>query len=251
MTQMNLTANAERVSAKPSKPIYVCTICQDCGRVHPRCNDGTVDYGRVVPCKCRDKAYQEERAVMLKQQCKLPFLADRMTFHTFVDTDNLDLITAYNTALALAQETEDVRWLTLLGAVGRGKTHLALAACHEWLRRGKPARYAFVPLLLKELRDGFNNQGEQSYTAQLDYFCTIPLLVLDDLGVEAPTPWAQEQLQTIIHSRWLNALPLIVTTNKPLDALVGDSDHRIGSRLQREAWCRVVNIEAPEHRNVE
>ncbi len=228
--------------------VYACSICRDFGKVHPRLTDGKVDYSRVVACVCQSEAAKERRAVELRQYCRMPFGAEHMTFQSFRPSGHSDLIEAYNMALALAQETEGVKWLTLMAKAGRGKTHLALAVCHEWFRRGKVARYAFVPLLLKELRDGFDQQGESSYSRLFDTYCTVPLLVLDDLGVENPTKWAQEQLQTIVHYRGINGLPLMVTTNHGLDDLVGDAEHRIGSRLRRESWCRVIAIEAPEYR---
>jgi DNA replication protein DnaC len=185
----------------------------------------------------------------LLQLCRLPVGAEHMTFNTFRHNNQADLVTAYNTCIDLAQETNNVRWVTLMARVGRGKTHLAYAVCHEWLRRGKPARFAFVPLLLKELRDGLDREGEQSYGQLFDFYCRFPLLVLDDLGVENPTPWAQEQLQSLIDYRLINALPMLVTTNYQLDELKGDKEHRIGSRLRRESWCRVVAIDAEEHRS--
>jgi DNA replication protein DnaC len=171
-----------------------------------------------------------------------------MTFENYETYGAPSLEMAKQTAMDLNEENGGVRWLTLVGKVDRGKTHLAIAICHRWMERGKAARYAFVPLLLKELRDGFELEGEQSYRMVFDRLCRVPLLVLDDLGVEKPSYWAQEQIQTIVHYRGINGLPLVVTSNKPLDSLEIDPDMRIASRLQRESWCRVIALEAREHR---
>jgi DNA replication protein DnaC len=171
-----------------------------------------------------------------------------MTFESFKTAANKSLADAKAAALQLADETGEVKWLTLLGGVDRGKTHLAVAICRRWLSRDKAARYSFVPLLLNELRDGFELLGDQSYRQRFQMLCNVPLLVLDDLGVERTTSWGIEQLQTIIHYRGNQGLPLVVTSNKPLGQLAGDDEHRIGSRLQRESWCRVVVLDSPEHR---
>jgi DNA replication protein DnaC len=111
-----------------------------------------------------------------------------------------------------------------------------------------------VPLLLKELKDGFHQLGEQSYSIRLNQLCNIPLLVLDDLGVEKSTDWGREQLQTIIDYRSMNALSIVVTSNKRLDEIVGNDTEdarlasmRIGSRLRRESWCRVVMMDSSEY----
>ena len=151
--------------------------------------------------------------------------------------------------MELADETSDFKWLILLGEVDCGKTHLAIAICQRWLARGRPAYYVFVPLMLDGLRRGYNREGEESYEAKLDFLMTtVDLLVLDDLGVQTPTPWAMERLMMIIDSRSLSGLPLVVTANKALNELPGDDEHRIGSRLLRFPAGRIITIDAPEYR---
>lgn len=180
--------------------------------------------------------------------CGLPVETEHMTFENFDTKGNASLVEVLGYARSLAAESENVRWLSLIGKVDRGKTHLAVAICRRWIERGIAARYAFVPLLLKELRDGFELEGEHSYRHKLKFLCEVGLLALDDLGVEKPSEWAQEQIQTIVHYRGINGLPLVVTSNKLLDELPIDPEHRIASRLQREEWCRVVAIDAGEYR---
>ena len=74
----------------------------------------------------------------------------------------------------------------------------------------------------------------------------VPLLVLDDLGVEYRTDWVQEKLDTIIDYRLMQGLPLVVTTNKPLDEL----PFRIASRLKRASNSKVMVIDSSEFRSV-
>lgn len=183
------------------------------------------------------------------KRCHLPFHTEHMTLENFKTYDNESLVKALNYAKQLAHEEDGVKCLTLFGKVDNGKTHLAVATCRSWLERGKSARYAFVPLLLNELRNGYSQEGEQSYQMTLDFLCRVGLLVLDDLAVESATPWAREQIQTIVHYRGINGLPMMVTTNKAVNDLGEiDWEHRISSRLQREDFCRGVYIDAPEHR---
>ncbi len=200
--------------------------------------DGKPDYSRVVTCVCR---HDEIERQMMKM-CQLPARSGDWTFEKF-DTKGIPkLIEAYDAALQLADDTGEIKWLTLLGDWDRGKTHLLVAICRRWLSRGRLARYAYVPLLLKELRKGFDEKGE--YDHLFDFFCKVPLLALDDLGVEKQTPWVLQELDTIVDYRYANGLPLVVTSNLPLD----DIPVRIASRIQRESWCKVIEIEAPEHR---
>lgn len=182
---------------------------------------------------------ERERARNLLRYCELPAATAHMTFENFKVTP--DLQEAYALALQLA-EGGDVTWLTLLSGADRGKTHLLIAICRRRLERGMPAKYAYVPLLLEELRRGFRGEGDMSYEARFDRFLNVPLLALDDLGAEHRTPWVQEKLDMILDYRLMNELPLVVTSNTPMDEL----PFRIVSRLRRSPSSRVVFIDAPE-----
>ncbi len=231
------------MSPNPSE--YQCEICQDFGKVHPLDDGGKPDYSRVVDCLCQKEKLEREQNEWNMRYCNLPAGTERATLDNF-KADTPSLKTALGYARQIAEGKNGIKWLSLIGPVGRGKSHLAIAVAHRWLERGQAARYAFVPKMLTELRHGYERTDEFAFETQLAMLCTIPLLLLDDLGVERPTEWAVEQLQTIINERYIAQLPLIVTTNRPLDDLRGDEEHRIGSRLRRENWCRVVVIDAAE-----
>jgi DNA replication protein DnaC len=217
-----------------------CQICGGGGFVYPIGENGKPDYSRVVTCACRREEVERKKAAALVQMCKLPDRAPAWSFVNFQVTRELE--EAYEAAIDLADEKGNVKWLTLLGDWDRGKSHLLFAICNRWLGRGRPARYAYVPLLLKELKKGFEEKG--GYDRMFDFFCKVPLLALDDLGVEKQTPWVMEELDTIINYRYVNGLPLVVTSNLTL----ADLSPRIASRLQRESWCRVIDIGGKEHR---
>lgn len=173
--------------------------------------------------------------------CQLPDDTEDMTFDKFEVRPGLK--DAFEASKAMARG--DLHWLTLLSKVDRGKTHLAVAICRERLSQGEPAKYIYVPLLLDELRDGYNNEA---YRPRFQQFLDVPLLVMDDLGVQKATDWANEKLNTIIDYRYINGKELVVTTNKELDQLPGDDEYRIASRLQRVKKSKVVVIDAPEFR---
>ena len=54
-----------------------------------------------------------------------------------------------------------------------------------------------------------------------------PLLVLDDLGTQSGTPWAQEKLFQLLNHRYNGRLPTIITTNLRPDEL----DERLQTRI--------------------
>ena len=208
--------------------------------MHPRRADKSIDYASHIPCECVKAELERKKLAIYLERCELPKETENRTFTNFKVYSQLQ--EAYDMALKVADGT--LKWLVLTSGVDRGKTHLAIAICREWLSRGLPAKYGLVPLLLDELRDGFNEKGDNSYSSKFDFLLKVPLLVLDDLGTEHSTKWVQEKLEEIVDYRYINALPLVVTTNLSID----DLPIRIRSRLQRATFCRVVNIKGGEYR---
>ncbi len=84
-----------------------------------------------------------------------------------------------------------------------------------------------------------------SFEDRFERIRQAPLLILDDFGSQNATSWAQEKLFQIINYRYINRLPMVVTTNLSNR----DMDERIQSRLYDDDWVTVVKILAPDHRN--
>jgi len=115
----------------------------------------------------------------------------------------------------------DGRNLLLLGPVGTGKTHAAVAACRPAHDRGLDVAYWPTGKLLDVLRptDGPDR-------IEIDDVVDVDRLILDDVGVERPTDWTAERLDLIIDGRWAEVRPTVLTTNLRLDAL----RERLGAR---------------------
>lgn len=172
------------------------------------------------------------------EKCQLPPGTEGLDFESFIVYPEVERAVAYARMVARSELT----WLTLIGDVDRGKTHLGIAICRRWLDNNQAACYAYVPLLLDELRDGYSREDTESYESRFHFFCEVPLLVLDDLGVESQTPWVNEKLDTIVDFRYIRKLPLVIITNKGVNEL----SVRIRSRIQRAEFGRVVPMLGPE-----
>ena len=173
-----------------------------------------------------------------------------MTFDNF-DTVGLvgmseeqvrSLTTARNAAQYYAQHLDG--WLLLHGSYGVGKTHLAASIANFALSLGVPTLLLTVPDLLDWLRFSYGSE-DANFESRFDEIRNVRLLVLDDLGTQNATPWAEEKLYQIFNYRYTSRLPTVVTTNQALDEIEG----RIQSRLRDPELVRVIRIEAPDHRN--
>ena len=148
---------------------------------------------------------------------------------------------AFNTARQYATSLKG--WLLLQGGYGSGKTHLAAAIANFAVGMGVPTIFLTVPDLLDLLRYTFDAE-DVTFEERFEQVRSPALLVLDDFGTQSATAWAQEKLFQIINYRYINKLPLVVTTNMPLD----DLEARIRSRLADPELVSTVRIMAPDYR---
>jgi DNA replication protein DnaC len=178
----------------------------------------------------------------------LPLYSD-MTFNTFdLRRGELDREKSNNLRRALeiarSYAAHPQGWLAYTGAYGCGKTHLAAAIANERMRMGHPALFIVVPDLLDHLRATFNPRSTVSYDKRFEEVRQAPFLVLDDLGTESATPWAQEKLYQLFNHRYVAKLPTVITTAKELEEL----DAKLRSRLLDTSRCTVFGIIAPSYR---
>jgi DNA replication protein DnaC len=206
------------------------------------------DFGKAVPCTCRQQERLEKRVRALQERSSLAALG-RLTFDTFIpEPSHLAPAVAYNVHRALdtckyyAQEPEG--WLVITGTYGCGKTHLAAAIANARVAMGEPAIFMVIPDLLDHLRAAYNPSSEMRYDDLFEQLRSTPLLILDDLGTQSSTPWAQEKLFQLLNHRYVARLPTVITTNQRIDEL----EPRLRSRLHDPNLVSVFAIIAPDFR---
>ena len=154
---------------------------------------------------------------------------------------------AYKAALSFVSNKTGHLFLTFVGEPGRGKTHLILGIGWHWLENNYGlVKYWQVESLLDDLRFGFSaNTEAQRYNFDqlMNKVKQVPLLILDDLGLEQSTPWAKAKLDEIFDHRYINQLRTVVTTNFTLEHL----EPRIASRLFEGV---VVVLECDDYRKI-
>ena len=150
---------------------------------------------------------------------------------------------AYKLARRFAEDPEG--WLVFQGTNGCGKTHLAAAIGNYRLQKGHPAMFIFVPDFLDHLRSAFSPESKVTYDELFEKVKTSPLLILDDLGEQASTPWAQEKLYQLINYRYNDRLPTVVTTCLAFEEI----ETRVGSRLVDTRLSTPYNIDVPDYRS--
>lgn len=101
----------------------------------------------------------------------------------------------------------------LLGPPGTGKSHLAQAIGHAALVQGHRVTYREAHALVVELAEA---QVVGKRAAKMDDLATVPLLIVDDLGMRKLPVTAAEDLLELVMRRY-ERHSTVITSNRPVE----------------------------------
>ncbi len=227
----------------------VITTNRELDSLDPRLRSRLMDVSLVQSVRILAPDFRQAGVDSAYQGLDARHLYSHMTFDSF-DLREMELSAeqvehlqrAFDLALNYANNPQG--WLTFMGRHGSGKTHLAAAIANAWDQSGKPVLFIFVPDLLDHLRAAFNPQSPVAYDRRFVEVRNAPYLVLDDLGAESSTPWAQEKLYQLLNYRYVAHLPTVLTTSLELEEL----DPRLSARLADTRYSTVFALDVPAYR---
>ena len=210
---------------------------------------GDPRFGKLFRCPNNPVEMDTSRQETLRRISNMEAFADKtfdnfeIRFGMYTLQEEASLQAAYETAQDFAREPGG--WLLLEGTYGCGKTHLAAAVGNVRLQQGDVVLFITTPDLLDHLRSAYGPTSEVGYDETFERVRNAEVLILDDLGVENPSPWAQEKLFQLLNHRYVHEMPTVITTNADIDRL----DQRIRSRLLDVNLIHRVRIAAPDYRS--
>ena len=110
--------------------------------------------------------------------------------------------------------------LIFWGNTGNGKTYTAACIANALIDKGVPVLVTSFAKILAAVT-GMYSEDRVQY---LDSLSEFKLLVIDDLGAERQSEYALEQVYSVIDQRYKSKLPIIITTNIPLEELKNPKD---------------------------
>jgi len=115
--------------------------------------------------------------------------------------------------------------LFLIGLPGTGKNHLAVSILREW---GK-GRIVKLSEMVREIRlsysDGSSEQG------RIESFARMPLLILNEVGVQRGTDAERNLVFEVLDMRYENMLPTVLISNLNIQGIKDFIGGRVIDRL--------------------
>jgi DNA replication protein DnaC len=204
---------------------------------------GHPNFGKLFACACRQQ--EAAKQTIQRRRDRLRHFAQEMggeLASSELDTYDLRRATSakfrklMETALTMCRSYagRPEGWIYLYGPTGTGKSHLAAATARAIGReRDISLAYTSEPELLKYLREGWGQKGDDSTDARMTLLQEADLIVIDDIGTahrgRSEAAWANSQLLELLMPRYQFSRLTILTSNLRLDDI---DEPRIRSRIK-------------------
>lgn len=244
--------------------LLVCGICGETKQTYLTLPNPTEDnMGKILTtkaCGCDRKAEQEEaaRKKAMEDRDKISkFRSLSMIDSKFngVRFDQLERTKFNEKNLRICERyvakfpemLQKNQGLLLWGDVGTGKSFAAAAIANALLEQVVPVVMVSFVEILKRIESKAMTQDQI-----VSLINTANLVVFDDLGAERDSDYALEKVYAIVDARYRKQLPMIVTTNLPMEQMKGEEDiryRRIYDRIFEN--CYPMQFTGPSWRRVE
>lgn len=156
-----------------------------------------------------DKRNKLQLSRRLSKSC----LPAEKTMESFDFTFNPKIPAAIIRELANCKFVEECQNIFLLGPSGTGKSHVAEALGHEACRKGIDVLFYRCHRLFEWIYSG---HSDGSYAKKMEQVIKVPLLILDDFGLQSMSEPQQEDLYEVICQRY-EKKAMIITSNRDMN----------------------------------
>lgn len=245
---MRINQLRKKSGGSKSGEAYECIKCKDreyliIRREATRPDGSTIYQDFYTECDC----YEKRRVRRLFQSSRITDKFLELTFDGFTLSDRPGLVqdafectNAYvedflaNSQPRMNGEAPKI-WddrknsIALMGVPGCGKTHLLIAASNQLMENGYAVLYFPWVDGMTDLKSDFDRLNDK-----IQHMKTVPVLFIDDLfkGRNKPTEWQKECLFEVINYRYLNHLPIMISSEWDVDDIC-EVDMGIGSRIKQ------------------
>ncbi|MBQ2720137.1 MAG: ATP-binding protein [Clostridia bacterium] len=198
--------------------------------------------------KCKDVGYTEEgncecfKRELSKQMLEISNLSAAYREKTFanfdlsyyknpVDKEKMELTLGYAKRYVKNFKSNKEN-LLFMGRSGSGKTYLSCAIGIALAEQGNYVCYVSAQDMISEFEAEKFGKGDKTIDTRRYY--DADLLIIDDLGSEFSSQFAESVIYNVVNSRLNSGKPMIISTNYRPSELSGAYHERIVSRLLNE-----------------
>ncbi len=212
----------------------------------PKCGD--TGWVGAQMCDCLEIVYAQEQ---VKELSKLLNVGEQSFDQFSLDwysplpwpgesispRENMELV--YEVCLNYAQKFGKFFFqnLFLTGDPGLGKTFLSACIARTVAENGFSVVYDTASTILTQFEEGkFARDTEEGRQAreETNRYLHCDLLILDDLGSEARTPFFQSALYTLVNTRLVEGRAKVITSNLSMEGIRNRYSGQVASRLEGE-----------------
>jgi DNA replication protein DnaC len=175
-----------------------------------------------LSCLVSDELTRRSDRLLERRRKQAAFRDPQRTLDNFDFNFNKKMNRSLVFDLATAQFVARHEDALFLGPPGTGKSHLAQAIGQAVITQGYRVMYREAHVLLQEIADA---TLEGTRREHMELLATVPLLIIDDLGMRKLPSSAAEELLEIVMRRY-ERTSTAVTSNRPIEdwgKMLGDS----------------------------
>jgi DNA replication protein DnaC len=176
----------------------------------------------LISCLVSDELTRRSDRLLERRRKEAQFRDPQTTLDNFDFTFNKKMNRSLVFDLATATFIAKHEDALFLGPPGTGKSHLAQAIGLAAIQQGYRVLYRETHTLLGEIAEATIDGTRKQH---MEWLSTVPLLIIDDLGMRKLPPTAAEELLEIVMRRYERTSTLM-TSNRPVEdwgKLLGDT----------------------------
>ncbi len=223
------------------EPQFACKKCNDTGYFE--------ENNKTLTCECYKKLLSATACEQLNKISPLSlstFDSFNLSYYSESPDKNGNvpytrMSKIYDFCLKYAKSfSVNSKGILMKGGTGLGKTHLSLAIANEVINKGYSVVYVSAPDILSKLEKEHFSYDYDKEQLLMQSLIDCDLLILDDLGTEFSTPFANAAVYNIFNTRVNMGKPIIINTNLTPSEIETNYSQRFMSRIMSS--CSVLDF---------
>lgn len=169
--------------------------------------ESKISYMEFLMQLLEDEVQRREQKSLTSRLRRAAFIGEK-TLEGFHFEARPTLNRQYIVELSTCAFIEEKSNVLLVGPSGVGKSHLAQALGHTACRRGYDVTYMAMNKLIKHLNAG---RADGTFDRRFGNLCRADLLIVDDFGLKALRPPADEDFHELVAERYERAATIITS----------------------------------------